>query len=69
MTRPEQHEPDDGTDVGTDEVTAGGTGTIRDRLDHTGGTRPAGHTDDTGATEAAAHELDAENEDEPTRSE
>ncbi|MEV1294713.1 hypothetical protein [Pseudonocardia sp. NPDC049635] len=61
--------PDDGTDVGTDELTSGGTGTVREERDHDGGTRTRTGTDDSGVTEAAARELAAENEDEPTRSE
>ncbi|MBC3193557.1 hypothetical protein H7X46_21085 [Pseudonocardia sp. C8] len=65
----EHREPDDGSDVGTGELTAGGTGTVRDEQDHAGRPRPAAGTDDAGATEAAARELDAENEDEPTRTE
>jgi hypothetical protein len=65
----EHREPDDGSDVGTDELTSGGTGTVREERDHEGNPRPAGSTDDSGATGAAAAELDAENEDEPTRSE
>ncbi|MEJ8278373.1 hypothetical protein [Pseudonocardia spirodelae] len=64
----EHRAPDDGTDVGTDELTAAGGGTAR-HLDRDGGPRPAAGTDDAGVTGAAARELDAENEDEPTRSE
>jgi hypothetical protein len=65
----EHREPDDGTDVGTDELTSAGAGTVRDERDHAGNPRPAGSTDDAGVTGAAAAEVDAENEDEPTRSE
>ena len=66
----EHREPDGGFDIGTDELTSGGgAGTVRDDRDHAGNPRPAGSTDDAGATEAAARELDAENDDEPTRSE
>ncbi|MEU6696754.1 hypothetical protein [Pseudonocardia sp. NPDC046786] len=70
----DRREPDDGTDVGTGELTSGdgagaaGAGTARDR-DHAGNPRSAAGTDDAGATEAAARELAEENEDEPTRSE
>ncbi|SFO33233.1 hypothetical protein SAMN05216207_104516 [Pseudonocardia ammonioxydans] len=67
MTEP--REPDGGVDVGTDELTSGGAGTVRDDRDHAGNPRPAGSTDDSGATTAAARELDAEDDDEPTRSE
>ena len=67
MSRP--REPDDGSDVGTDELTSGGAGTVRDERDHVGNPRTAGGTDDAGATESAARELDHEDEDEPTRSE
>lgn len=72
MTRPDREparEPDDGTDVGTGEVTSGGAGSVRDELDHSGNPRPGGTTDDAGATGAAAREVETENEDEPTRSE
>lgn len=65
----EHREPDGGFDIGTDELTSDGAGTVRDDRDHAGNPRPSGSTDDAGATEAAARELDAENEDEPTRSE
>lgn len=65
----EHREPDDGSDVGTDELTSGGVGTVRDHRDHAGNPRDSGHTDDAGATESAARELDAEDDDEPTRSE
>ena len=65
----DHREPDDGSDIGTDELTSGGAGTVRDELDHAGEPRTSGHTDDAGATTAAARELDDENEDEPTRSE
>jgi hypothetical protein len=64
--------PDGGTEVGTDEVTGSDAGTIRDERDKEGRPRPSGASrtaDDAGATDRAAAELDAENEDEPTRSE
>lgn len=57
---------DDGSD---DEVTGTDAGTVRDERDHAGNPRTAGIPSDAGATEAAARELDRENEDEPTRSE
>lgn len=57
---------DDGSD---DHVTGSGAGTVRDELDHAGNPRPSGTPSDAGATEAAAREMDRENEDEPTRSE
>lgn len=69
MTRSDHPEPDDGTDVGTDELTSAEAGTVRDQLDRGGHPRPDRHTDDAGATGAAARELDAEDDDEPTRSE
>lgn len=65
----EHRQPDDGTDVGTDELTARGGGTARADSDKAGNPRPAATTDDSGATGAAAREVEADNEDEPTRSE
>ncbi|MCF7553523.1 hypothetical protein [Pseudonocardia sp. WMMC193] len=50
-------------------LTGAGGGTARDRYDHEGGTRDSAVPSDAGATDAAARELDAENESEPTRSE
>ncbi|MEQ3548868.1 hypothetical protein WIS52_00165 [Pseudonocardia nematodicida] len=64
-----RREPDDGTEVGTDELTSGGAGTVRDELDHAGRPRSGPGTDDGGMTDAAAAEVDAEHDDEPTRSE
>lgn len=71
MSTPE-HGPDDGTDVGTGEVTGSGAGTVRDDRGKDGERRPAGSSTfsgDAGATDRAAREMDEENEDEPTRSE
>jgi hypothetical protein len=65
----EHRQPDDGTDVGTDELTSGGGGTSRVDTDKAGNPRPDATTDDSGATGAAAREVEADNEDEPTRSE
>ncbi|WP_224389835.1 hypothetical protein [Pseudonocardia sp. ICBG1293] len=65
----EHRQPDDGTDVGTDELTSGGGGTSRADTDKAGNPRPDTTTDDSGATGAAAREVEADNEDEPTRSE
>ena len=77
MTTPDAHPhtsrvPDDGTDVGTGEVTGAGAGTARDERTKDGSPRPAGSTTtsgDSGATDRAAREMDAADEDEPTRSE
>lgn len=57
---------DDGSD---DHVTGGDAGTVRDELDHQGRPRETGGHDDAGMTDAAARELDREDDDEPTRSE
>ncbi|ALE78801.1 MULTISPECIES: hypothetical protein [Pseudonocardia] len=65
----DHRQPDDGTDVGTDELTSGGGGTSRADTDKAGNPRPDATTDDSGATGAAAREVEAEHEDEPTRSE
>ncbi len=65
----EHRQPDDGTDVGTDELTSGGGGTSRVDTDKAGNPRPDATTDDSGATGAAAREVEADNEDKPTRSE
>ncbi|BBG04201.1 MULTISPECIES: hypothetical protein [Pseudonocardia] len=61
--------PDDGTDVGTGELTSGGAGTVREERDHAGNPRSGAGTDDSGVTDAAAHEVTDDDEDEPTRSE
>ena len=56
-------------DEGSDhDLTVAGGGTARDR-DHEGGPRIEPVGSDTGATDAAATELDEENASEPTRSE
>ncbi|WP_181784180.1 hypothetical protein [Pseudonocardia pini] len=56
-------------DEGSDHaLTGAGGGTARD-LDHEGNPRSASTASDAGATDKAAHELDDENESEPTRSE
>lgn len=65
----EHREPDGGVDVGTDELTSDGAGTVREDRDHAGNPRTAGSPDDAGVTASAARELDAEHDDEPTRSE
>ena len=57
---------DDGTD---DKVTGTDSGTVRDDRDHEGNPRTPVEQTDAGMTDAAARELDRENEDEPTRSE
>lgn len=57
---------DDGSD---DRVTGDTAGTVRDELDHEGNPRTSAIPSDAGATAAAAHEVHADNEDEPTRSE
>lgn len=79
MTTPDAHPreptssgPDDGTDVGTGEVTGAGAGTVRDDRGKDGSPRPSGSptsSGDAGATDRAAREMDADDEDEPTRSE
>ncbi|RZT88004.1 hypothetical protein EV383_4938 [Pseudonocardia sediminis] len=79
MTTPDAHPddstspgPDDGTDVGTGEVTGAGAGTTRDDYGKDGTPRPASSSSasgDSGATDRAAQEVAADNEDEPTRSE
>ncbi len=57
---------DDGSD---DHVTGSDAGTVREERDHRGRPRDSGGHDDEGMTEAAARELDREDDDEPTRSE
>ncbi len=57
---------DDGSD---DQITGTGAGTARGERDHEGRPRNPGDQNDAGMTDAAARELDRENEDEPTRSE
>ncbi|MDN5920148.1 MAG: hypothetical protein L0I76_34455 [Pseudonocardia sp.] len=79
MTTPDAHPgerpssgPDDGTDVGTGEVTGAGAGTARDDRGKDGSPRrsgPSTSSGDSGATDRAAREMDADDEDEPTRSE
>lgn len=79
MTTPDAHPrdstspgPDDGTDVGTGEVTGAGAGTTRDDYGKDGTPRPSSDSSasgDSGATDRAAREVADDNEDEPTRSE
>ncbi|MEU7818595.1 hypothetical protein [Pseudonocardia sp. NPDC049154] len=57
-------------DEGADSaLTGGGAGTARGDYDHEGNPRTTSDRNDSGATDAAARELDREDESEPTRSE
>ncbi|MCE3556501.1 hypothetical protein LWC33_34310 [Pseudonocardia sp. RS11V-5] len=57
-------------DEGADHALTGdGSGTARGDYDHEGNPRTPSDRHDAGATDDAAHELDRENESEPTRSE
>jgi len=57
-----------GNEATDHDLTGAGGGTARDRV-HEGNPRTESVGSDSGATDAAARELDAENESEPTRSE
>jgi hypothetical protein len=57
---------DDGSD---DKLGGTDAGTVREDRDHEGNPRNRGKQNDAGMTDAAARELDRENDDEPTRSE
>jgi hypothetical protein len=58
-----------GDEGGDHAVTGPDAGTVRGTRDHAGRPREGRAPHDGDATEAAARELDAENESEPTRSE